>query len=74
MLSAGRSGRLFPCKTSMHVIDPRPVGVDIPLRELREGSAKTLDLRIRSRHTLLPPDSLYGGRRYKERLVLMIEA
>ena len=68
---AGTSGSLFPCKTSMHVIDPRPVGVDIPLDDLKDGSRRTLEMRLRSDHTFLPANTEYGGRRYKERLVVL---
>ena len=69
--SAGKSGLLFPCKTSMHVVDPRPVGADVPLEELREGSTRTLDLRLRTRHAVMPANSSYGGRMYKERLIVL---
>ena len=71
VMSAGKSGSLFPCKTSMHIIDPRPVGADVPLRELREGSRRTLELRLKSHHTVLPANTKYGGRKYKERLVVL---
>ena len=72
VVNAGRTGRLFPCKTSMHKIDPRPVAVDFPLGEL--NNATTLKLRERlgpGGEELLPPNSLYEGRRYKERLLLL---
>ena len=69
---AARSGRLFPCKTSMHRIDPRPVGVNFPVDLL--GSADTVRLREHLAghgEQLLPADSLYEGRRYRERLLLL---
>ncbi|MDV3277402.1 MAG: hypothetical protein LYZ69_02910 [Nitrososphaerales archaeon] len=71
VITAARTKHLFPCKTSMHVIDLRPVSANVPLAELREGSRKTLDARLRAPHTLLPPNSAYGGRRYKERLLVL---
>jgi hypothetical protein len=72
VITAARTGRLFPCKTSMHRIDPRPVAVDFPIEEL--GSATTEALRGRlagRREILLPPETMYEGRRYKERLLLL---
>jgi hypothetical protein len=71
VMTAARTKHLFPCKTSMHVIDLRPVAANIPLTELKEGSRKTLDARLRTPHALLPPNSAYGGRRYKERLLVL---
>lgn len=72
VVAAARTGKLFPCKTSMHVIDPRPVAVDFPIKEL--GSATTATLRARlGRHggRLAPPGTFYEGRMYKERLLLL---
>jgi hypothetical protein len=72
VVSAGRTGRLFPCKTTMHVIDPRPVAVDFPVAELNGATSETLRERLKGQEgRLLPADSLYGGRRYKERLLLL---
>lgn len=72
VVTAARTGRLFPCKTSMHRIDPRPVAVNFPIDQL--NGATTAKLRVHlsaGREELLPPDSLYEGRRYKERLLLL---
>ena len=72
VVEAGRTGKLFPCKTSMHRIDPRPVGVNFPIDEL--NGATTADLKARlsgTKEELLPPETLYEGRRYKERLLLL---
>ncbi|MDE1852808.1 MAG: ParB N-terminal domain-containing protein [Thaumarchaeota archaeon] len=72
VVAAAKTGRLFPCKTSMHVIDPRPVAVDFPIREL--DSATTAILRERlGKHggRLEPPGTVYEGRMYKERLLLL---
>jgi hypothetical protein len=72
VVNSARSGRLFPCKTSMHVIDPRPVAVNFPLAELRTATSATLRRRLEGgREQLLPPGSTYEGRRYKERLLLL---
>lgn len=72
VLNAAKTGRLFPCKTSMHVIDPRPVAVDFPISDLNKATPQSLQERLKGREgRLLPSDSQYGGRRYKERLLLL---
>jgi hypothetical protein len=63
---------LFPCKSSMHVIDPRPVGVDFPVADLNNATSRALEGLLRGRgERMLPVNSVYGGRRYKERLLLL---
>jgi hypothetical protein len=72
VVDAAKSGRLFPCKTSMHIIDPRPVAVNFPMAELGNATSASLRKRLEGLHEqLLPPNSLYEGRRYKERLLLL---
>jgi len=72
VVNAARSGKLFPCKTSMHVIDPRPVAVNFPISDLNAATSATLRKRLEDRHELLlPSGSTYEGRRYKERLLLL---
>lgn len=72
VLTAARTRRLFPCKTSMHVVDPRPVAVSVPLDELEEGSRRSLESRLGpAPFRVLPPNSTYEGRRYKERLLIL---
>lgn len=72
VVKAGRSGRLFPCKTSMHLIDPRPVAVNFPLEELDRATAARLRELLSGREEhMLPSNSVYDGRRYKERLLLL---
>ena len=72
VVAAGRSGKLFPCKTSMHRIDPRPVAVNFPLEALNGATTAGLRSALAGRHELLlPPNSTYEGRRYKERLLLL---
>jgi len=74
VVNAARSGKLFPCKTSMHSIDPRPVAVNFPVAELNDATSASLRKRLEERREhLLPPDSMYEGRRYKERLLLLNE-
>lgn len=70
VIEAARTGRLFPCKTSMHVIDPRPVAVNFPLADLA-NEARIKDVDSKSPGRIAPPGTLYEGRRYKERLLLL---
>ncbi len=72
VVAAARSGKLFPCKTSMHAIDPRPVSVQFPVSELGRATSEGLRLRLRGGEgRLSPPGSMYEGRRYKERLLFL---
>ena len=72
VVAAARSGQLLPCKTSMHVIDPRPVSVRFPIKELGGANTEALRLWLKgSGGRLLPSWSTYDGRRYKERLLLL---
>ncbi|HLQ07145.1 MAG TPA: ParB N-terminal domain-containing protein [Nitrososphaerales archaeon] len=72
VVSAAKNRRLFPCKTSLHRIDPRPVAVNFPLAELNFATTEALRDRLKERQELLlPSGSIYGGRRYKERLLLL---
>ena len=74
VVNAARSGKLLPCKTSVHRIDPRPVSVNFPVSELNDSNSASLRKKLEGmRGRLLPPDSLYEGRRYKERLLLLSE-
>ena len=72
VVAAARSGKLFPCKTSMHTIELRPVAVNVSIDRL--GSLTGSELRDQLRHSggkLLPQGSYYQGRRYKEKLLLL---
>jgi L-serine kinase (ADP) len=72
VVTAARTGNLFPCKTSMHVIDPRPVAVNFPVVDLNGATTATLRERLKGRaERLVPADSVYEGRRYKERLLFL---
>lgn len=72
VLTAARTATLFPCKTSMHTIDPRPVALDFPIGELNTATRKSLSAVMEKRQPrTLPPNSVYEGRRYKERLLLL---
>lgn len=72
VVAAARSGKLFPCKTSMHTVDPRPVAVDVPIERLKSMTGAQLGKQLQlPEGKLLPPGSFYQGRRYKERLLLL---
>lgn len=74
VLNAARSGQLFPWKTTMHVVDPRPVAIDFPLEDLMKRNPPTLELETMLKQggqKLMPPNTTYKGRRYKERLLLL---
>ena len=72
VVTAARSGALFPCKTSMHVIDPRPVAVNFPIADLDSTTTEELRARLKGKGEFLaPPNSEYKGRRYKERLLFL---
>ncbi|HME18659.1 MAG TPA: ParB N-terminal domain-containing protein [Nitrososphaerales archaeon] len=72
VLNAARTRSLFPCKTSMHTIDPRPVALDFPIADINGATPKTIAELLKKRSPrLLPPNSEYEGRRYKERLLVL---
>jgi len=72
VVNSAKSGRLFPCKTSMHVIDPRPVAVNFPMADLDGATSASLRNWLEGMQVqVLPPGSQYEGRRYKERLLVL---
>ncbi|MBI3859237.1 MAG: hypothetical protein HY296_03215 [Thaumarchaeota archaeon] len=72
VVRAAVSGQLFPCKTSLHTIERRPVGVNFPVAELGGGAESALRARLsKARRRLLPANSVYEGRRYKESLMVL---
>jgi hypothetical protein len=72
VLTAARTSKLFPCKTSMHFVDPRPMALDFPVAELNGATSKSLSETLKGKSpVMLPPNSVYEGRRYKERLLLL---
>lgn len=72
VVMAAKSGRLLPCKTSMHVIDPRPVAVDFPISRLNSATDEALEEFLKGKEErLAPADTVYEGRRYKEKLLFL---
>ncbi|QQG49163.1 MAG: hypothetical protein HY247_02300 [archaeon] len=70
VLDAGRAGALFPCKTSLHSVDPRPVAIRFPISRLGQGKAK-LDAKALGKGRVVGGGTEYMGRRYKERLLFL---
>jgi hypothetical protein len=71
---AARTGRLFPIKSSRHVIKSRPIGIDIPISWL---SQRVEDLAPRVESLLssgvfkpLPRGTIINGRRYEEEIYI----
>ncbi len=64
-------GRLFPPKTTLHVLPVRPMGINYPLEDLRRQN-DVLDkmLSTRSRRRMEAP-SFYRGRLYREPVVVL---
>ena len=70
VLRAGAEGRLPPPKSTLHVFPIRPLGVDYPVESLRTGK-DVLEEVLGARSTrLIEPRSAYGGRGYRERVVV----
>ena len=71
------SGRVFPHKTTRHVIPARPLFVNIPLGMLREDRPlEELDAQLKRmlearRIVRLPPGRVIEGRRYEEEVFLL---
>lgn len=76
VIEAAKSGRLFPHKSTMHLIGLRAVGVNYPLSELREerpsGEMRVSKLKG-ARGSILNPPVTYLGRRYNEKLLVVGE-
>ncbi len=70
VLAAAESGTLFPPRSTRHVFRARPLGLGVPLSELRseEPSPEVLGRRASS-FRRLPPGSVVRGRRYDEEVV-----
>jgi len=76
VIAAAKSGRLFPHKSTMHVIGIRAVGVNYPLSELQEEepSQEVRASKLEgARGSILDPPVTYFGRRYWEKLLVVRE-
>lgn len=71
VVRAAREGRLFPPKTTLHVLPVRPMGINYPIEDLRRNNdvlEKILSTRSRRR---IEPPSFYRGRLYREPVVVL---
>ena len=76
VIEAAKGGRLFPHKSTMHVIGIRAVGVNYPLSELQEEepSQEVRASKLEgARGSILDPPVTYFGRRYWEKLLVVRE-
>ena len=76
VIEAAKSRRLFPHKSTMHVIGIRAVGVNYPLSELQEEepSQEVRASKLEgARGSILDPPVTYFGRRYWEKLLVVRE-
>ena len=74
VIEAAKGGRLFPHKSTMHVVGLRTVGVNYPLSELRreEPSRELRAAKLEgARGSILNPPVTYFGRRYWEKLLVV---
>ncbi len=74
VLQAASTGKLLPHKTTMHLIDLRPLGVDYPLSELkkeRPSKEMLIDKLKTSRTSIKEPPYTHLGRTYKERVMVL---
>ncbi len=74
VIEAAKGGRLFPHKSTMHVIGIRAVGVNYPLSELQEEepSQEVRASKLEgAKGSILDPPVTYFGRRYWEKLLVV---
>jgi hypothetical protein len=75
VLALAKAGRVFPCKTTRHIVPARPMGVYFPLVDLRNSSLsdclKKLEKLVNSSPVELEDREVwYEGRRYTEPLAI----
>lgn len=80
VLSSAVQGHVLPCKATRHVIPGRPVGVDVPLKllknheiNLEEANTRLTELIERKTTENMPPGTVWRGRRYDERTRLFAD-
>lgn len=74
VILAGTTGRLFPLKSSRHIINSRPIGLNVPLEWLYQdpqcSETKLKELISRGTLRALPSGSVVNGRRYEEEVYI----
>ncbi len=73
-IQAAISGRLFPKKSTRHIIPSRPMGLEIPLKWLKEG-VPSANIRLKEMlasglFKRLSAGSVINGRRYEEEVYI----
>lgn len=73
-LEAAVSGRLFPIKSTRHILPSRPVGINVPLAWLKEppdqAGAKVNERISSLRFRKAGPGAILQGRRYEEEVYI----
>jgi hypothetical protein len=71
---AARTGKLFPIKSTRHIIHSRPIGVNVPLEWLKsdycEANKRLQDLLSKGAFKAVPRGSFLEGRRYEEEVYI----
>jgi ParB-like nuclease domain len=70
VLRAGRDGKLFPPKSTLHVFPVRPLGLDYPLKDLRAGRDTLESLFSSKTPRLIEAPSSFRGRTYREGILV----
>jgi hypothetical protein len=74
VIQAARARRLFPIKSTRHIIRSRPIGIEVPLALLKarvEDVAPKIESKLSSgTFTALPRGTVINGRRYEEELYI----
>ena len=73
VIEAAKKAELFPHKTTMHLLEVRPMGVNFPLTRLREPTDPSIlegMLRRREKKIIEPPAN-HMGRVYADKLVVL---
>lgn len=74
VIRAATSGYTFPIKSTRHIINSRPIGLNIPLGWLsnpgEDANARLKELLMRGRFRVLPSGATIDGRRYEEEVYI----
>jgi hypothetical protein len=74
VVRAATSGINFPIKSTRHIINPRPIGLDIPLKwlndPLEDAETRLKELLMRGHFRVMPSGSKINGRRYEEEVYI----
>lgn len=73
VIEAAKKAHLFPHKTTMHLLEVRPMGVNFPIARLREPPDPSIleDMLRGSERRIIEPPASHMGRVYADRLVVL---